>query len=57
VAVLAGTAFGAMGTGYLRLSYAQAVPVLERGVEKIGEFLTGDAAAGLRQAATVATGS
>jgi aspartate/methionine/tyrosine aminotransferase len=57
VAVLAGTAFGAMGKGYLRLSYAQAVPVLERGVEKIGEFLAGDAAAGLRQAATVATGS
>jgi aspartate/methionine/tyrosine aminotransferase len=57
VAVLAGTAFGGMGQGYLRLSYAQAVPVLQRGVEKIGEFLAGDAAAGLRQAATVAAGS
>jgi aspartate/methionine/tyrosine aminotransferase len=51
VAVLAGTAFGEMGRGFIRLSYAQAVPVLEEGVARIHEFLSGDGAAELRQAA------
>ena len=39
VAVLAGTAFGAGGRGYLRLSYANSVANLERGVERIGNLL------------------
>ncbi|MHB8507591.1 MAG: pyridoxal phosphate-dependent aminotransferase [Candidatus Dormibacteria bacterium] len=40
VALLPGTAFGAMGKGYLRLSYAQAVPVLEEGLGRINEYLS-----------------
>jgi aspartate/methionine/tyrosine aminotransferase len=40
VAVLAGTAFGAWGTGYLRLSYANSVPNLERAIERIGNFVS-----------------
>jgi aspartate/methionine/tyrosine aminotransferase len=51
VAVLAGTSFGEMGRGFIRLSYAQAVPVLEEGVARIHEFLAGDGAAELRQTA------
>jgi aspartate aminotransferase len=41
VAVLAGTAFGAGGRGHLRLSYANSVANLERGVERIGRLLAG----------------
>ncbi len=40
VATLAGTSFGAAGEGHLRLSYANAVPELERAVARIGEFLS-----------------
>jgi aspartate aminotransferase len=39
VATLAGTSFGAAGEGHLRLSYANAVPELERAVARIGDFL------------------
>jgi aspartate/methionine/tyrosine aminotransferase len=35
VAVLAGTAFGAMGEGYLRLSYANSYANLERALERV----------------------
>jgi len=44
VAVLPGTAFGAHGAGFLRLSYANSVPNLERALERIAVHL---AAAGL----------
>jgi aspartate aminotransferase len=37
VAVLSGTAFGAYGEGYLRLSYATSLEMLEEGIGKIGE--------------------
>jgi aspartate aminotransferase len=56
VAVLPGTAFGAMGKGYLRLSYAQSIPVLEQGLTRIRDFLAGEGAAKLRQGATTASG-
>ena len=56
VAVLPGTAFGAMGQGYLRLSYAQSVPVLQEGLDRIRDFLAGAGAARLRQGAATATG-
>ncbi|MHB8508569.1 MAG: pyridoxal phosphate-dependent aminotransferase [Candidatus Dormibacteria bacterium] len=39
VAALPGTAFGEMGKGYLRFSYAQAVPELEEALVRIGNFL------------------
>lgn len=39
VAVLPGTAFGAMGKGYIRLSYAQSTDNLMEGLRRIGEFL------------------
>ena len=39
VAVLAGTAFGEQGKGYLRLSYANSVANLERAVERIRDHL------------------
>ena len=39
VAVLAGSAFGRGGRGYLRLSYANSVPNLERGIERIAGLL------------------
>lgn len=35
VAVLSGTAFGRYGEGYLRLSYATSLELLEEGIEKI----------------------
>jgi aspartate aminotransferase len=54
VAVLPGTAFGAMGKGYLRLSYAQAVPVLEKGLGRIRDFLAGDGVARLKEGAGAA---
>jgi len=37
VAVLSGTAFGASGAGYLRLSYANSVPNLEEGLRRIAD--------------------
>jgi aspartate/methionine/tyrosine aminotransferase len=54
VAVLPGTAFGAMGKGFLRLSYAQSVPVLELGLSRIGDFVTGDGVARLKEGAAAA---
>jgi aspartate/methionine/tyrosine aminotransferase len=39
VAVLPGTAFGPMGKGYIRLSYAQSTDNLVEGLRRIGEFL------------------
>jgi aspartate/methionine/tyrosine aminotransferase len=40
VAMLSGTAFGAYGEGYLRLSYANSLPNLEKALQKMHEFLT-----------------
>ena len=40
VATLSGTAFGAYGEGYLRLSYANSLPNLEKALQKMHEFLT-----------------
>ncbi len=37
VAVLSGTAFGASGQGYLRLSYANSIPNIEEALRRIGE--------------------
>lgn len=42
VAVLPGTAFGAMGKGYIRLSYAQSIDNLQEGLRRIGEFLAAE---------------
>ena len=39
VAVLSGSAFGSWGRGYLRLSYANSIPNIEKAVERIGNFL------------------
>ncbi|HTR97813.1 MAG TPA: pyridoxal phosphate-dependent aminotransferase [Candidatus Acidoferrales bacterium] len=39
VVTLPGTAFGAEGEGYLRLSYANSVENLREGVRRIGQFL------------------
>jgi aspartate aminotransferase len=39
VAVLAGTAFGAGGKGFIRLAYTQAESDLERGLERMGAYL------------------
>jgi len=39
VAVLSGTAFGAYGEGYLRLSFANSVENLEKAMKKISEAL------------------
>jgi aspartate/methionine/tyrosine aminotransferase len=39
VAVLAGSAFGAFGRGYLRLSYANSVANLEKAIERIANLL------------------
>ncbi len=49
VAALAGTAFGAGGQGFLRLSYANSLANIERAVARIGELVrTIPAAAGVR---------
>jgi aspartate/methionine/tyrosine aminotransferase len=40
VATLAGTAFGPMGKGYLRLSYGQSIESLREGLDRIGQFLS-----------------
>jgi aspartate/methionine/tyrosine aminotransferase len=39
VALLGGTAFGTAGEGYLRLSYANSLPNLEKALERIAETL------------------
>ncbi len=39
VAVLSGTAFGAYGEGFLRLSYANSIPNIEKALERIGRAL------------------
>ncbi len=43
VATLSGTAFGAYGEGYLRLSYANSLPNLELAVERMGGWLAAHA--------------
>jgi len=40
VAVLAGTAFGKYGEGYLRLSYANSVENIQEAVSRIGDLLS-----------------
>jgi aspartate/methionine/tyrosine aminotransferase len=40
VATLAGTAFGGMGKGYLRMSYGQSTDTLREGLDRIGQFLS-----------------
>ena len=42
VAVLPGTAFGPMGKGYIRLSYAQSIENLQEGLRRIGGFLSAE---------------
>jgi aspartate/methionine/tyrosine aminotransferase len=39
VAVLPGTAFGEAGKGFIRLAYTQSEDVLQRGLDRIGEFI------------------
>jgi aspartate aminotransferase len=39
VALLPGSAFGEYGEGYLRLSYATSIPVIEEGLRRISETL------------------
>jgi len=41
VAVLPGTAFGAYGQGYLRLSYANSIANLQKALDRIGAFVGG----------------
>jgi len=53
VAVLAGSAFGAGGKGFLRLSYANSVANLERGIERIGDLLASRTADGHRPRSAV----
>jgi aspartate aminotransferase len=38
VAVLSGTGFGGNGEGYLRLSYANSIPNIQKALDRIGEF-------------------
>lgn len=40
VALLPGSAFGEYGEGYLRLSYAASIPIIEKGLARICEALT-----------------
>ena len=44
MAVLAGTAFGAYGEGYLRLSYANSLENIEEALAAIGSLLAETAA-------------
>ncbi len=44
VALLAGTAFGAMGKGYIRLSYVNSLPNLEKGIERIRDHIAASVA-------------
>jgi aspartate aminotransferase len=46
VAVLAGTAFGAAGAGFLRLAYTQGEADLRTGLERMGNYLADGAARG-----------
>ncbi len=39
VAVLSGTAFGQYGQGYLRFSYANSLPNIEKALQRMGDFL------------------
>jgi aspartate/methionine/tyrosine aminotransferase len=39
VACLSGTAFGAMGEGYLRFSYANSVEQIQEGLRRVKEYL------------------
>ena len=39
VATIAGTSFGAMGEGFVRLSYANGIPQIEAALERIGTAL------------------
>ncbi len=39
VALLPGSCFGEYGEGYLRLSYATALPIIEKGLARIREAL------------------
>jgi aspartate/methionine/tyrosine aminotransferase len=39
VACLSGTAFGKFGEGYLRFSYANSIPNIEKAIERIGKVL------------------
>jgi aspartate/methionine/tyrosine aminotransferase len=41
VAALSGTAFGALGDGYLRFSYANSVENIRKGLDRIGGYITG----------------
>jgi aspartate/methionine/tyrosine aminotransferase len=41
VAALSGTAFGALGDGYLRFSYANSVENIRKGLDRIGDYITG----------------
>jgi aspartate/methionine/tyrosine aminotransferase len=40
VALLPGSAFGEYGEGYLRLSYATSIPIIEKGLERIRTVLS-----------------
>jgi aspartate/methionine/tyrosine aminotransferase len=44
VAMLAGTAFGAHGEGYMRVSYANSRENLARALDRVGDFLAAEAA-------------
>jgi aspartate/methionine/tyrosine aminotransferase len=46
VACLAGTAFGAMGEGYLRFSYAASIDDIREGLRRVRECLSGASLAG-----------
>lgn len=39
VAALSGTAFGALGDGYLRFSYANSIANITKGLERVGEYI------------------
>lgn len=41
VALLAGTAFGLYGEGYLRLSYANSLPNIRKGISRIKKYIEG----------------
>ncbi|MGL4441134.1 MAG: pyridoxal phosphate-dependent aminotransferase [Bosea sp. (in: a-proteobacteria)] len=40
VAIIGGPDFGVFGEGYIRLSYANSLPNIEKALERIGDFLT-----------------
>jgi aspartate/methionine/tyrosine aminotransferase len=51
VAVLPGTAFGRNGEGYLRLSYANSVENIQRGLDRMADALAAIGAGGLKPGA------